>query len=95
MAELGIRNVVDSNEEWPTVGWETIAKANPTMIVAGDMTRRRFEGDDIAVKFDFLKNDPIARVAEAAQQGRIVEMNVQVMDPTGRTIRGLEVLADA
>ena len=27
---LGVRNVVESTEEWPTVGWETLAKANPT-----------------------------------------------------------------
>ncbi|NVP58617.1 ABC transporter substrate-binding protein [Rhizobium sp. DBTS2] len=95
MAELGIRNVVDSNEEWPTVGWETVAKANPTIIIAGDMTRRRFEGDDIAVKLDFLRHDPVASVMKAARQGQIVEMSVQLMDPTVRTIRGLEVLADA
>lgn len=95
MSELGIRNVIDNNEEWPPVGWETVAKANPTIIVAGDMTRRRFEGDDIAVKLNFLKHDPVARVMKAAQQGRIVEMSVQFMDPTVRTIRGLEILADA
>ncbi|WP_097143122.1 ABC transporter substrate-binding protein [Rhizobium subbaraonis] len=94
MSELGIQNVVESNEEWPTVGWETIAKANPTLIVAGDMTRRRFEGDDLAVKLVFLKNDPVASVMDAAREGRIVEMKVQFMDPTVRTIRGLEILAD-
>jgi iron complex transport system substrate-binding protein len=94
MSELGIQNVVESNEEWPTVGWETIAKANPTLIVAGDMTRRRFEGDDLAVKLAFLKNDPVASVMDAAREGRIVEMKVQLMDPTVRTIRGLEILAD-
>ncbi|NSZ60153.1 ABC transporter substrate-binding protein [Agrobacterium tumefaciens] len=94
MSELGIRNVVDSNEEWPAVGWEAIAKANPTLIVAGDMSRRRFESDALAVKLDFLKTDPVASVMDAARQGRIVEMKVQFMDPTVRTIRGLEILAD-
>lgn len=95
MSELGIQNVVDSNEEWPTAGWETVAKANPTLIVAGDMTRRRFEGDDIAVKRGFLAKDPVASVMDAVRQGRIVEMKVQFMDPTVRTVRGFEVLADA
>lgn len=95
MSELGVRNVVESNEEWPIVGWETIAKSNPTIIVAGDMTRRRFDGDSIAEKLEFLKHDPVASVMEAAQRERIVEMSVQLMDPTLRTIRGLEVLADA
>jgi iron complex transport system substrate-binding protein len=73
---------------------ETIAKADPNLIVAGDMTRRRFEGDDLAAKLDFLKNDPVASNMDAVRQGRIVEMKVQLMDPTIRTIRGLEILAD-
>lgn len=73
---------------------ETIAKADPTLIAAGDMTRRRFEGDDLAAKLDFLKNDPVASNMDAVRQGRIVEMKVQLMDPTIRTIRGLEILAD-
>jgi iron complex transport system substrate-binding protein len=94
MSELGIRNVVDSDEEWPTVGWETIAKTNPTLIVAGDMSRRRFESDALAVKLDYLKTDPVASLMDAARQGRIVEMKVQFMDPTVRTIRGLEILAN-
>jgi len=58
------------------------------------MTRRRFEGDDLAAKLDFLKNDPVASNMDAVRQGRIVEMKVQFMDPTIRTIRGLEILAD-
>ena len=29
---LGVRNVVESDEEWPSVGWETIAKATPTFL---------------------------------------------------------------
>ena len=69
-------------------------QADPTLIVAGDMTRRRFEGDDLAAKLDFLKNDPVASNMDAVRQGRIVEMKVQLMDPTIRTIRGLEILAD-
>ena len=58
------------------------------------MTRRRFEGDDLTAKLDFLKNDPVASNMDAVRQGRIVEMKVQLMDPTIRTIRGLEILAD-
>jgi iron complex transport system substrate-binding protein len=95
MSELGIQNVVDSDEERPTVGWETIAKATPTLIVAGDIARRRFEGDDIAAKLDFLSQDPVAKVMDADRPGRVVEMSVQYMDPTVRTIRGLEIFADA
>ena len=60
MSALGLKNVIESDEEWPTVGWETIAKTNPSVIVAGKMDRRRFPADDIAVKQKFLATDPVA-----------------------------------
>jgi len=40
--KLGIRNVIESDEEWPIVGWETIAKANPDLIVVAKVIRRNF-----------------------------------------------------
>lgn len=42
LSKLGVNNVVTSEEEWPTVGWETIAKAKPTFIVAAEMNRLVF-----------------------------------------------------
>nr|WP_244426661.1 ABC transporter substrate-binding protein [Sinorhizobium sojae] len=95
MQALGIRNVIDSEEEWPTVGWETIAKSGPTIIVAGRMERRRFPADDIAVKHQFLKSDPVTSLMPAVKEGRVVEMDAQAMNPTIRTIEGIEVLAEA
>ncbi len=95
MSALGIRNVIDSEEEWPTVGWETIAKANPTMIVAGKMERRRFPADDIAVKHKFLQTDPVASLMPAVKEKHVFEMDAQAMNPTIRTIEGIEALADA
>ncbi|HCL66005.1 MAG TPA: ABC transporter substrate-binding protein [Rhizobium sp.] len=95
MSALGIKNVIESDEEWPTVGWETIAKANPTMIVAGKMGRRRFPADDIAVKHEFLKADPVASLMPAVKDGRVFEMDAQAMNPTIRTIEGIEALAEA
>ena len=95
MRTLGIENVVESDEEWPTVGWETIAKANPTIIVAGKMERRRFPADDYEIKLKFLKEDPVASLMPAVKQGYIVAMDAQAMNPTIRTIEGIETLADA
>jgi iron complex transport system substrate-binding protein len=95
LSSLGIRNVIESDEEWPTVGWETIAKSNPTIIVAGKMERRRFPADDINAKLDFLKSDPVTSQMDAVREGRIVVMDAQSMNPTIRTIEGIEVLADA
>ena len=95
MSLLGVRNVIESQEEWPTVGWETIARANPSVIVAGRMDRRRFPADDIAVKRQFLREDPVASLMPAVREDRVIEMDAQAMNPTIRTIEGIEILADA
>ncbi|NGO66304.1 ABC transporter substrate-binding protein [Rhizobium daejeonense] len=95
MSALGISNIIESDEEWPTVGWETIAKANPTMIIAGKMDRRRFPADDVVVKHEFLKTDPVASLMPAVKNGHVFDMDAQAMNPTIRTIEGIETLADA
>ncbi|SPU72004.1 Periplasmic binding protein [Brucella suis] len=82
-------------EEWPTVGWETIAKSDPTMIIAGKMDRRRYPADDIAVKRKFLETDPVASLMPAVKDGHVFDMDAQAMNPTIRTIEGIETLADA
>nr|WP_230979103.1 ABC transporter substrate-binding protein [Intestinirhabdus alba] len=92
---LGIRNVIDSAEEWPTVGWETIAKSAPTLIVLGEMSRRRFPADDWQVKKDYLRSDPVTRLLPAVQKGRLPVVDVQTMNAGLRTIDGVEKLADA
>lgn len=95
MDKLGIKNVVESDEEWPVVGWETIAKANPSLIVIAKMDRRRFPADDFEKKLEFLKTDPVASQMEAVKNNRIVVMDAHAMDATIRTIAGIEVLADS
>lgn len=94
MSALGIKNIIDTDDEWPTVGWETIAKANPTMIVAGAMERRRYPLDSVEAKRAFLKKDPVASLMPAVKQGHVFEMDAQAMNPTIRTIDGIEALAD-
>lgn len=95
MGKLGIRNVIESDEEWPTVGWETIAKADPDVIVIAHMDRRRYAADDVQKKLDFLRNDPVASQMTAVKKGRVVQMDAHAMSATLRTIFGLESLADA
>lgn len=95
MSALGLKNVIESDEEWPTVGWETIAKANPSVIVAGKMDRRRFPADDVAVKLKFLTTDPVASIMPAVKAAHVFEMDAQAMNPTIRTIEGIETLAEA
>ena len=95
MKQLGIKNVVESSEEWPTVGWETIAKANPTYIVLADLQRRKFPADAVEVKMEFLKNDPVASQMDAVKEGRVLILDAHAMDATIRTISGLELMAEA
>lgn len=95
MDKLGIENVVQSDEEWPTVGWETIAKADPTVLVIAEMDRRRFPADSVAAKMEFLESDPVASQMTAVRGGRIVVMDAHAMSATMRTIFGLETVAEA
>ena len=83
---LGVKNVIDSAEEWPTVGWETIAKASPSVIVLGEMSRRRFPADDWQVKLEYLP---------AVKENHLPVVDVQTMNAGIRTIDGVEKLADA
>ncbi len=95
MEALGLRNVIESNEEWPTVSWETIARANPSVIVVARMERRRFEADDVQKKLEFLRTDPVASQMDAVKNNRIVILDAHAMDPSIRNISALETLAEA
>lgn len=95
LSSLGMENVIKTDEEWPLVGWETIAKSNPSVIVLGKMDRRRYAADDIEAKLRFLKEDPVVSLMPAVKAGHVVIMDAQAMNPTIRTIDGIEVLADA
>lgn len=94
MATLGITNVIASEEEWPTVGWETIARGHPSFIAAARMDRRRLPADDITVKREFLDTDPVTREMPAVRNDRIVEIDAHAMDPSIRAIFALERLTD-
>ena len=92
---LGVRNVVQSDEEWPTVGWETIAKANPTFLVIARMDRRRFPADDYQKKLEFLRSDPVTRNMDAVRHNRIVILDAHAMQASTRLFSGMETLASA
>lgn len=95
LSTLSMKNIVESNEVWPMVGWESIAKANPDIIVIAKMERRRFEADDYQKKVDFLRNDPVTSHMDAVIHDRIVIMDAHAMDVTLRSIDGLEALSNA
>jgi iron complex transport system substrate-binding protein len=95
LSKLGASNVIATNEEWPLVGWESIAAANPSVIVAVKMDRRRFPADDIEKKLEFLRTDPVASKLDAVKNGRIVVMDVGATRAGIDTVDGIETLARA
>lgn len=95
MQTLGLRNIVTSAEEWPTVGWETIAKANPSILIIARMDRRRFPADDYRKKLEFLKNDPVTRHMDAVKNNRIVIVDADALQGSIRMVDGMEQIAQA
>ncbi|WP_265502165.1 ABC transporter substrate-binding protein [Paracoccus beibuensis] len=95
LERLGLRNVVTSDEEWPTVGWETVARADPSVLVIARMDRRRFPADDVDEKLRFLRSDPVTSQMTAVKKDRIVILDAEAMHASIRLIDGLEALADA
>ncbi|MEK1925604.1 MAG: ABC transporter substrate-binding protein, partial [Rhizobium giardinii] len=46
-----------------------------------------------AVKIDFLQKDPVTSQLDAVRNKRFIQMDAQSMNPTIRTIDGIETLA--
>ena len=95
MQTLGLRNVIESTEEWPTVGWETIAKANPSILIIARMDRRRFPADDYQKKLEFLKKDPVTQHMDAVKHNRIVIVDADALQGSIRQMDGLEQISSA
>jgi ABC-type Fe3+-hydroxamate transport system, periplasmic component len=95
MSVLGIRNIIESSEEWPSVSWEIIAKADPTFIVLAEMSRRRFPADNWEEKIKFLKSDSVTKLLPAVEKDRLIVLDAQTMNPGIRTVIGIESVADS
>ena len=91
---LGGHNAITTEAEWPTVSWEGIMAANPTVLVIASLDRNRWELDNAETKRAFVTTDPVVSQLEAVREGHIAVMNGAAMNPTIRTIYGAEELAD-
>ncbi|MER5207224.1 ABC transporter substrate-binding protein [Streptomyces sp. NPDC002825] len=93
---LGAKNVFDdTREEWPQVNWETVADRDPDVLVIGDLTRRAQSAESAAKKIEFLESDPVTRNMTAVKHKRYVLLSGQAMNPTLRTVEGIEKVAAA
>ncbi|WP_405435610.1 ABC transporter substrate-binding protein [Streptomyces anulatus] len=92
--ELGAKNVFDdTRDEWPQISWETVADRNPDVLVIGDLTRTAQTAESAAKKIEFLESDPVTRTMDAVKNRRYVLLSGQAMNPTIRTVEGLERVA--
>ena len=90
---LGGTNAIDTEAEWPTLGWEAIIAADPDVIVVAKLDRNRWELDKPEAKIRFLTTDPVVSQMRAVRNKAIVVMDGQAMNPTLRTIYGAEQVA--
>ncbi|ASM74293.1 MULTISPECIES: ABC transporter substrate-binding protein [Roseobacteraceae] len=91
---LGGSNAIKTEADWPAVGWEGILAADPTVFVAAQVDRNRWDLDRAESKIDFLKSDPTVSQMEAVQADRIVVMSGASMNPSIRTLYGAEQVAE-
>ncbi|MFF0511419.1 ABC transporter substrate-binding protein [Streptomyces sp. NPDC004250] len=93
---VGAKNAMDdTHDEWPQVGWETVADRDPDVLVLGDLTRRSQTAETAAKKIEFLESDPVTRNMTAVREKRYVLLSGQAMNPTIRTVEGVEQVAAA
>ncbi|OUZ09704.1 ABC transporter substrate-binding protein [Aeromicrobium sp. PE09-221] len=91
---LGLDNVFDdSQEEWPQINWETVATRDPDVIVIGDLTRKSQTAETAEAKIDFLKSHPVTSEMTAVKEDRFIELTGAAMNPSIRTVDGVEQVA--
>ncbi|WP_406015971.1 ABC transporter substrate-binding protein [Streptomyces sp. NBC_00984] len=92
--ELGAKNVFDdTHEEWPQISWETVADRNPDVLVVGDLTRKAQTAESAAKKIEFLESNPVTKNMDAVRHKRYVLLSGQSMNPSIRTVEGIERVA--
>ncbi|MFJ2261044.1 ABC transporter substrate-binding protein [Streptomyces sp. NPDC087844] len=93
---FGARNVFDdTHEEWPQINWETVADRDPDVLVIGDLTRKSQTAESAKRKIEFLESDPVTKNMTAVRKKRYVLLSGQAMNPTIRTVEGVEQVAAA
>lgn len=92
---LGLDNVFDdTNDEWPQIGWETVADRDPDVIVLGDLTRRSQTAESAEAKIRFLETNPVTREMTAVREGRYISLAGAELNPSIRIVDALEAVAD-
>lgn len=93
---VGAKNVFDdTTNEWPQVSWESILDRDPTALVMADLSRRSITGDALDSKIEFLESNPVTQRLTAVQDRRYIVVNGADLNPSIRTVDGIEKVAAA
>jgi iron complex transport system substrate-binding protein len=78
-----------TNSTWPEVSWESIADANPDIIVLADLSARGRPGDSAASKLQMLKSDPATKDLKAVKDNHIIVVSGVPLDVSPRSVNVL------
>ncbi|WP_280434355.1 ABC transporter substrate-binding protein [Nocardia carnea] len=93
---VGAKNIFDdTTNEWPQVSWETVLDRDPTALVLTDLSRRSLAGDALDSKISFLESNPVTSRLRAVRDRRYIVVNGADLNPSIRTVDGIEKVADA
>ncbi|WP_280902510.1 ABC transporter substrate-binding protein [Streptomyces sp. MAA16] len=93
---VGARNAfADTHDEWPQINWETVADRDPDVIVIGDLTRKQQTAETAQAKIRFLETNPATRNLTAVKKKRFISLSGQAMNPSIRTVDGIEQVSSA
>ena len=91
---VGAKNAFESNDQlWPEIGWESVAEADPDVLVLADLGRGS-EGDSAEAKIKFLESNAVTKQLTAVKNKRYIILPGTTMDPSIRNIDGIEQVAD-
>ncbi|MFD3746108.1 ABC transporter substrate-binding protein [Nocardia sp. NPDC058633] len=93
---IGATNVfADTTDEWPQVSWESVLDRDPRALVLADLSRRKIAGDALDSKIAFLESNPVTQRLTAVRDKRYIVVNGADLNPSIRTIDGVEKVAAA
>jgi iron complex transport system substrate-binding protein len=85
----------DTTEEWPQINWETVADIDPDFLVIGDLTRDSQTAESAEAKIEFLEDNAVTQHMGAVRDERYVLLSGAAMNPSIRTVEGIEQVAAA
>jgi iron complex transport system substrate-binding protein len=83
----------DTHDEWPQINWETVVDRDPDVIVLGDLTRKSQTAETAEAKIHFLETNAATRNLTAVKKKRYILLSGQAMNPSIRTVEGIEQVA--